>query len=155
MLRLIGVVLAVLLFSGSFNSAREDFAKYKAVEAYEIRPGILMMPRYSADGHVCEIGLQDLHYTPGLVRLDAELSRTEIDQILDQVVPDSERGPKVKDPLGTSITRSLNAIITEIEFERLWVQIYAHAISQPRKKEAVFENVAVVIKWKGRECPKP
>jgi hypothetical protein len=29
-------------------------AKYKAVEAYEVRPGILVFPTYSEDGEVCE-----------------------------------------------------------------------------------------------------
>jgi hypothetical protein len=35
------------------------FSNYKAVEAYEIRPGILMMPRYAKDGSVCEVGRVD------------------------------------------------------------------------------------------------
>jgi hypothetical protein len=40
------------------------FSKYKTVEAYEIGPGILMMPNFSSDGQVCEIGLEILHYSP-------------------------------------------------------------------------------------------
>ncbi len=119
MSRLIGAVMAVILFSPSINSALEGFAKYKAVEAYEIRPGILMMPSYSADGQVCEIDLEVRHYSSELVRLDSDLSRTEIDQILDEVVPDSERGPKAKDPLGTLITRSGGGLTTDIDFEHV------------------------------------
>jgi hypothetical protein len=155
MLRLIGAVMAVTLLSPSFNSTREGFAKYRSVEAYEVRPGILMMPRYSAEGHICEIGLEDLHYTPGLVRLDAELSRTEIDQILDQVVPDSERGPKVKDPLGTLIMRRGSSITMNIDYEYVSEQIYSVVTSPPKKKQVVTETRAAVIRWKNRECQKP
>jgi hypothetical protein len=153
--RLIGAVMAVMLFSLSFYSDHEDFAKYRAVEAYEVRPGILMMPRYSADGHACEIGLEVRHYSPELTRLDSDLSRAEIDQILDEVVPDSERGPRANDPIGTLITRSGGGVATNIDFQRVWVQIYGHVISQPQRKEVITENVAVIIHWKGRECQRP
>ncbi|MFZ0819430.1 MAG: hypothetical protein WAM91_05130 [Candidatus Acidiferrales bacterium] len=156
MLRLIAMVVAVILFSPPFNSARGDFAKYNAIEAYEIRPGILMMPTYSADGQVCEIGFEVRHYSPELIRLDSDLSQSEkFDQILEEVVPDSERGPKAKDPLGTLITRSgSSSITTNVDYERVSVQIYGHIMSQPRKKEILTENVAAVIHWKGRECQK-
>jgi hypothetical protein len=155
MLKLIVAVLAVMVFSPSINSSREGFAKYKAAEAYEVRPGILMMPRYSADGRVCEIGLEVRHYSPELVRLDSDLSQTQIDQVLEDVVPDGERGPKAKDPIGTLITRSGSALTTNIDYENISVQIYDRVISQPKKNEVHTENVAVVIHWKGRECQKP
>jgi hypothetical protein len=157
MLRLIGTVMVVMFFSPSCNPDREGFAKYKAVEAYEIRPGILMMPTYSADGQVCEIGLEVRHYSPELIRLDSDLSGADkIEQILEEVVPDSERGPKAKDPTGTLITRSGSSdVTTKVDFERIWMQIYGHVIPQPGKKDVLTENVAVVIHWKGRECQKP
>jgi hypothetical protein len=155
MLRLICTVMAVMLFSPSFNATREDFAKYKTVEAYEVRPGFLMMPTYSADGHVCEIGLELRHYSPKLVRLDSDLSGSEINQILEEVVPDSERGPKVEDPVGTLITRSGNSIITNIDYEYVAEQVYSVVTSRPNKKPVVFENRAAVIRWKNRECQKP
>jgi hypothetical protein len=61
MSKLFGLVVVAMFLLPTVNPAHEKFAKYKAVEAYEIRPGILMMPRYSADGQVCEIGLEKLH----------------------------------------------------------------------------------------------
>jgi hypothetical protein len=155
MLRLIGAVLAVTLLSPSFNSTHEGFAKYKAVEAYEVRPGILMMPNYSADGHVCEIGLATRHYSPELIRLDSDLSRTEIDQIFEEIVPDSERGPRVEDPTGTLIMGRGKGITTNIDYEYVSVQIYSEVTSQPKKKPVVADTIAGVIRWKNRECQKP
>ena len=78
---LIGFVFAAVLLLATANHAHEQFAKYNAVEAYEIRPGVLMMPSYSSDGQVCEMGLEKLHYSPEIIRLDSSLSRKEIDEI--------------------------------------------------------------------------
>ena len=85
MSKLIASVVAGILLLPALNTGRERFAKYKPVEAYEIRQGILMMPRYSADGQVCEIGLEKLHYSPEMIRVDSSLSREEIDQIFDEL----------------------------------------------------------------------
>jgi hypothetical protein len=155
MLRLIGAVVAVMLFSPSFSSAQRDFTKYKAVEAYEVRPGILMIPTYSADGQVCQIGLEVLHYSPDLIRLDSDLSRTEVEQILEEIIPESERGPRVKDPMGTLIMGRGVSMITNIDFEHVSLQIYSKVISQPKKKDTFVQDAAALIRWKDRECQKP
>jgi hypothetical protein len=42
MSKLIGSVVAAVLLLAATNPSREKFAKYRAVEAYEIRPGILI-----------------------------------------------------------------------------------------------------------------
>jgi len=84
MSKLIASVVVAMLLLITSNPGRERFAKYKAVEAYEIRPGILMMPKYSTDGQICEIGLEKLHYSPDMIRLDSSLSRKDIDQIFDE-----------------------------------------------------------------------
>src|SRR5271154_3302293 len=69
MLKLIVLAFAAVLLLAAANPEHDKFAKYKSVEAYEIRPGILMMPRYSSDGQVCQIGLEKLHYSPETIRL--------------------------------------------------------------------------------------
>ncbi|MFZ0821628.1 MAG: hypothetical protein WAM91_16305 [Candidatus Acidiferrales bacterium] len=151
MLRLIAFVMAVVLFSPPFNSARGDFAKYKALEAYEIRPGILMMPTYSADGHVCKIGLEDLHYSPELIRLDFNLSETVIHQIFDELVPENERGPRTA--LDGLIRGSGHDVTETTDFERVSLQIYSDAPSKSKRWPSVDNNIAV-INWKTRGCQK-
>jgi hypothetical protein len=74
------------------TATQQQFAKYRKIEAYEVRPGILMMPRYTTGDEVCEIGLERLHYSPELIRIDSGLSRKEIDLALDELVPIEERG---------------------------------------------------------------
>ena len=58
----VAFICVFLPVGASAQSSR--FSKYKTLEAYEIGPGILMMPNFSSDGQVCEIGLEILHYSP-------------------------------------------------------------------------------------------
>ena len=125
----------------------DKFVKYKAVEAYEIRPGILMMPRYSNDGRVCEVGLERQHYSPEIIRLDSELSRKDIDGIFDELVPVDERGPKSKDVLRDLIVVAGNSRTASVDYENVEIQIYGSA--KPKCNEG---EVAAVIRWKNRKC---
>lgn len=145
-LALVGVLL---LFSPSPQGSR--FSKYKAVEAYQIRPGILMMPRYSDDGQVCEIGLQVEHYSTESIRLDPSMSRTDIDQIFDELVPNVERGPMAKN-LGDLITRDGPGETENIDFENVSIQIYSHVLSKAKSKVVDLATVAAEAHWKNRKC---
>jgi len=96
MSKLVGLTFAAVFLLLVARPQNDKFLKYKTVEAYEVRPGILMMPGYSKNGEVCEIGLERRHYSPEKIYLDSALSRKEIDQITDELVPANERGSKTK-----------------------------------------------------------
>jgi len=151
MSKLIGVALIATLLLPSANLAREQFAKYRAIEAYEVRPGILMMPRYSDDGHVCEIGLEKLHYSPDKIRLDSSLSRTEVDEIFDELVPVAQRGERLKGIAGNLSTESGQDLTTNIEFDNVSIQIYAQILSAS-KRRTIVDEVAATLRWKNRKC---
>ena len=143
-------MIMFLLFFGSPQSSR--FSGYKVVEAYEIRPGILMMPRYTHDGQVCEIGLERRHYSPEQIRLDSSLSRKEIDQIFDELVPVNERGPKKKAPGGRDqISEAGNGLVASSEYENISIQIYS-AVSSSKKHEIVVDDIAATLRWNNRKC---
>jgi hypothetical protein len=145
-------VLAMLLVPTS-NPGRERFAKYKAIEAYEIRPGILVMPRYSADGQVCEIGLEKLHYSPEMIRLDSSLSRNEIDQIFEELVPSGERGPKPTNLLAQGSTIiSGRGTATDEEYQNVSIEIFGNFSPADGKDGATEDQVAATLKWKNRKC---
>jgi hypothetical protein len=74
MLKLVGLGLTVVLvLNAALTAQPQQFEKYRKVEAYEVRPGLLVMPRYASDDEVCEIGLERLLYSPELIRLDPAL----------------------------------------------------------------------------------
>src|SRR4029077_12390876 len=152
MSRLIGVALTVVLLLTSTTLTRQQFAKFTAIEAYEIRPGILMMPRYSADGYVCEIGLERLHYSPETIRLDSGLSRMEIDAIFDELVPVEQRGERLKGVSGNLIAKSGQGLTTSIDFENVSIHIYGQILSAASKGGTIVDEVAATLRWKNRNC---
>jgi hypothetical protein len=146
------VIGAMLLVLSGANLARDRFAKYKAVEAYEIRPGILMIPTYSADGHACEIGLERLHYSPEKIRLDSSLSRKEIDQIFDELVPSDERGPQPEGLLERGMTTfEGRGMVSDEQYQNVMIEIYGNA-SPAGEGEIVADEVVATLKWKNRTC---
>ena len=58
---LAAIVLTELFSNG--QSSNDLSARYAAVSAYQVRPGILMTAKYAEDGQVCEMVLQRV-YTP-------------------------------------------------------------------------------------------
>ena len=153
MSKLIGSVVAVMLLLLAANPDREKFAKYKSVEAYEVRPGILMMPRYSAEGQVCEIGLEKLHYSPEKIRLDFDLPRQDIEQIFDDLVPSAERGPKPTTLLEQGMTTvSGRGMISDEEYQNVSIRIFEKITSADGKDGASLDEVAATLTWKNRKC---
>lgn len=150
MSKLTGFAFAVVLLLASAHPVHEDFAKYKAVEAYEVRPGVLMMPSYSSDGQVCEIGLERLHYSPETIRLDSSLSRKEIDDLFDELVPADERGPRSEDFAGTLITQGGGSLTMNIDFQNVSIQICGAA--EAGEGGPTVGEVIATLKWKNRKC---
>lgn len=149
---LFSTLCAALLVLPATDTVRARFSKYKKVEAYEIRPGILMIPRYSPNGQVCEIGLEKLHFTPEKIRLDSSLSRKEIDQIFDELVPKDERGPRPTEPLNRGMTTfEGQGMVSDDEYRNVSVQIYGNTSPAGRNGMMVDELVAT-LKWKNRRC---
>jgi len=127
----------------------EMFSMYKSVEAYEIRPGILAMPRYAEDGQVCEIGVEKRSYSPEMIRVGGRLTRKEIDDIAADLVPASERGPKT--PMFGNINENgLEGHETMVEadsYENVTIFIYGDASAKCN-----IGDVAFTIQWTKRKC---
>ncbi len=88
--------------------------KYHAVEAYEIRPGVIVNPIYSANHAVCELSIERRHYSNNVVDMDALMSKEQIVSIFDELISPEERGrPRWKLPGGTEITETDSGMVTK------------------------------------------
>ena len=153
MSKLVGLACAAIFLLPVARRQNDQFLKYKAVEAYEVRPGILMMPRYSENGEVCEIGLERRHYSPEKIYLDSTLSREEINQIADELVPTNERGPKTKGiGEGDDMSWSGRGLTTTSAYENVSIEIYSDISATSRKDQIAAGDIAATIKWKNRKC---
>jgi hypothetical protein len=145
MTRLTGLACAIALSLFPVISQNERFSKYKRVDAYEVRRGILIMPRYSANGQVCMIVVQKDHYVDDVALLDSTVPREVVTQIFDELVPPGERGPRTTDDeiarlslyAGNSVTSRLDYKNVSLEISRL--------ASSP-------DDIVAVIQWKDRLC---
>jgi hypothetical protein len=144
-----GIICVGLLLCIPANSQSDRFSHYKPVETYEVRPGILMMPRYSKDGQVCEIGLQKQLYLPDDIFYDPALNRAEINKIVDELAPLTTRGKKIdgKD----MIIQSGGGMSMNTEYENVSIVIYSDSSSQHQGK-TVARDVVATITWKHRTC---
>jgi hypothetical protein len=136
------------------QSHRDMFSKYKPVEAYEVRPTVMAVPRYSTDGQVCEIGLQRELYSPDRVNLDPNLSQVEINAVVDDLVPSEERGPKVGSP-GVKIEVSGNTAVGTVSYANIDVETFRDAAwdnSKSTKMLSIRNIRLAVIRWKNRKC---
>jgi len=148
--KLMAVTCALLLILSGWPQ-KERFAKYKTIEAYEIRPGILAMPKYTGEGQVCEVGLERLHYSPEKITLYSSLKRKMIDEVTEELVPANERGQKSEDKLDNLITVTGTGMVTNVGYENIRIQILS-AVSHASGKQIVADNVAAIIQWKNRKC---
>jgi len=112
-----------------------------------------MIPRYAADGQVCEIGLEVRHYSPDMIRLDSGLPRKEIERIVDELVPVNERGPKDTSWAGRDMIAETGKSLTTLsEYENVSIQIYSALLPNSKKPKIVLDDLAAVIRWKNRKC---
>jgi hypothetical protein len=145
MTRLTGLACAVALLLLPAKLQDEPFSKYKRVEAYEVRPGILMMPRYSANGEVCLIVLQKDHYVNGVAVFDSTLPREMVTEIFDDLAPPAERGPQtLNDELARLSLYAGNSVTWFLDYKNVSLDV-SRSTSSPG-------DIVAVIQWKGRAC---
>lgn len=145
MLKLIVLAFAVMLPILVVKRDSAQFQKYKAVETYEVRPGVLMMPRYTGDGQVCQIELEKRHYSNETALLDSTLPHEEVLQIVDELVPLSERGPQTMNYGKEYMSAySGNSVTTFADYKNVSIDIYGEA--------SPAGDVVAMIRWKNRKC---
>lgn len=160
MSKLITLALIVMIsfLTGAAQGTEEKMSsKYKTVRGYEIREGILAIPRYSSDGEVCEIGLERLHYTPDKLYVESGLSHAEIDQIINEFFPDDSKGKPLPD-MGLSVEVGFAAETID-RYENVTIR-YDYPEPPPERSKHSnkrahdeFRGYTVaVITWTHRKC---
>lgn len=134
-------------FSSRPQSAAGLSATYPVVISYEVRPGILMIPRYTADGQVCEMSFARQHMTRSGVCLDSRISDKLANDIVNELAPPAARGEELHEPPHPSgvVVTAGRTDITLYNYENLEVTFATLSGERPGV-------VAAVISWKNRTC---
>jgi hypothetical protein len=122
------------------------FDKYQAIETYEIRPGILITPTYTAQHEICEVAIEKRHYSNNVVDMDAELSDEQIQELFEELVPKSERGQLAWNlGEGTERTDTDGGVsVTYVPYKNVTFAKYRKAKHQ--------NYLAAIITWKTPRC---
>src|SRR5215470_16569020 len=101
--------------------------KYKEVPAFEIRPGILAFATFGKDGNVCRLIIEKPGYLGGQGSgFDTTLPDGQVDLLVDEVVPRSERGKPAK-YLNSDSYIAGGASLIKQDYENLSVSVYGSA----------------------------
>jgi len=146
---LITAFLMVVPIGVKAQTAEDLTVRYRTpINAYEVRPGILMTVKYGTDGQVCEMVVERRHTTDSGVNLSSSLPKKLIDELIDELAPTYKRGERIdksisgKYYLETAIDGRITS--TERNYEHA-VIIIIGAISTSGCESG---DVVLIIKWK-------
>jgi hypothetical protein len=143
------LIASICLLALVVDPSSDRIRKYRAVEAYEIRPGIIVTPVYAASHDLCEISIEKRHYNNNSVDMDATMSKEQILSVFDELVPKEERGgPGGKLPPDTEITEGdLGMLTTRIPYGDVTLAIFGKKDKPDRQK-----YVVAVVSWNKLQC---
>jgi TonB family protein len=117
--------------------------KYHQITSYELRPDVVMTPKYGADGQVCEMDIERRHKTDTGIIFGSSFSKKDVRELVDELVPAKERGKDLTEFLNSTIDGGF--ITTEYSYENIVVTVRGITRPQP-------EDMVVVITWRKRTC---
>jgi hypothetical protein len=132
----------------SAQSVADLSAKYPVVQAFEVRPGILMTARYDADGQVCEMVLERRHTTKTGIDLGVSLTQEEVIKLVEELVPEVDRGKKLKGFYKSDSSITVNGSIVETEYPYENISIVFHG----SVSDSCAGDMVAIVKWRKRAC---
>ena len=139
---LAAAALCLCVTVGFAQTSSELKKKYgPAIEAFEVRRGVLLTTKYSSSGQVCEMVLENRHKTAVGFNLDNTLTDEVVEQLIAELVPAGARGERDKN-YGWSIYLG-QSLQTNYSYERVEI------ISAGTKSS---KHLVVFIRWKDRQC---
>jgi hypothetical protein len=145
---LLGMILT-LLWSFSAPGQTEDqlSARLKKVVAFEIRPGIDVYPSFAADGNVCRMVIEKRRYAdPGNADFNLTIPNAVANQLVDELVPPTERGEPSK-YLSTESFVAGGASFIKQDYQNVSVGMYGGSVEGKTNGATV-----IVITWANRTC---
>ena len=147
MLKRLCLLQIVLVLTGGTVVAQRSSelqSKYGSPQdAFVIRPGLLMTAKYAADGRVCEMYIIEAR-TPGSnIVLRTPLTPETVPALIDELVPEGERGSKLRWPVQTQ-GMTLQALY---RFENVSIELVQNLLPSKGWSDGILK-----IKWANRVC---
>lgn len=152
--------IATCLLALTFGGGTTGFKSFRPVESYESKPGVLIVPYYSAAHEVCRISIEKRHFSGTFIDLDGTMPKQEFISLFDKLVTNEERGrPIGADPPGVEILHTDDDHVWKlIEYENVIFELHGRRLMnvvERSKKDTPEEPqgyFAAIIKWRNRTC---
>ncbi len=144
--RLCLLQIVLVLTAGTIvaQSSADLQSKYGSPQdAFVVRPGLLMTAKYAADGRVFEMYLIQAR-TPGSnISLRTPLTPETVPALIDELVPESERGGKLRWPAqATGMT-----VTILYRFENVSIELIQNLLPSQGWSDGILK-----VKWANRVC---
>jgi hypothetical protein len=128
--------------------------KYHTVVFFEIRPGVVMTPKFTAGGEVCQMTVQKLAETQDGNLADNFFTEPEISDLVDNLAPPSERGIEI--PEGAISGHGWQGYMSGgmIEHITTYENAFVAAVGRSQPKPPARMTL-LVITWRKRVCQTP
>jgi|SRR5580698_5600112 hypothetical protein len=149
LLTLAACFLILVTISANGQTSEDLGAKYPAVAAYEVRPGVLMTVKYAEDGQACEMTLEKRHSSSKDrdIDLGSNIPGKVVDELTDELAPVVDRGPATGRYLSPDSYVAGGVSYTKRDFQNVSIEVHGDTSISCDGGEKV-----VVIRWKKRVC---
>lgn len=126
------------------QSAADLAERFPRHDVYEVEPGIVMTAKFTHDGSVCEMRVEQSHFKGEVTDFIPGIELSKMDGLLDRLVPAADRGAKLEDLSGLMIA-------TGVVMQQ--VDDYENVTVNKTWSTAKQNGSAVLhVKWKNRIC---
>jgi hypothetical protein len=120
--------------------------RYPRLYVFAVRPNMTLTAKYASDGQVCEMVLEPRHWDGEKFLLMPTLSEEDTISVVEEVVPLSERGSRMKDEFERLSAVSGGAFSRTYDYEKITVGV---AGSTREKGSGI---TAALVRWRNRPC---
>jgi hypothetical protein len=149
--RLVTYGLVLLLFAtlGVKGQTENQLkTRLKTVTAFEIRPAINVFPAFAKDGNVCRMVVEKRRFSdPADADPEATIPNALANQLVDELVPASERGKALSPYLSSESFVAGGASFIKKDYENVSVAMFGSLVEGKASGTRV-----IVINWSRRTC---
>jgi hypothetical protein len=143
----LGVASLAFISLTIVQPARDFESRYPRIESYQIRPGVFATPSYAKTGVLCAVSIEKRHVQGDTVDLGSTIPHKVALEIIDELVPPSERGKPTMQLAGHDYIDLINGSsdVAIAEYEKVSIQIHGTSTHATVTDSG---DLAVVITWK-------
>jgi len=145
----LAILVALIPANATAQTESQLDQNYTRLRVYAVRPNISLTPKFGKDGRVCQMVFEPRRYDGQTIVLVSNLQEQETVGVIEEVVPESDRGRRVE---GGGFSKWLKSdiaggfITTTYRYDNMTIQFHGTV----RKKDV--DSMVAVVTFPQRSC---